>query len=269
MDAFARFLTDNAVIIAALAAVAYSILTYMLWSDARTFRTSANVSVYPAPFDPSARYAAVVAVNYGPAVARDFDLRFHLVDEGGADIGGARHHREPVLGPGRPRRFLPRVADNKLQTLQELADMGARVELEWEWRDQSSLLGDLRRRLPQGSLGQTLFGDGSAVRGRRHKESATFSLTELRDGLYGGGAVADRDALDALPDLHKAVAELMTEVRGIHQIMAEPGLQRAREAGRAQLAIPAATPAKPRRGAARAPAGGPAARQKPDGKAGQ
>ena len=242
MDAVARFLTDNALIIAALATVAYAILTYMLWSDARMLRTTAHVAVYPAPFDPTARYAAVVAENYGPAVARDFDLQFHLADESGVDIGGGRHHREPVLGPGRPRRFLPRVTDDKIETLDELANRGAHVQAEWQWRDQDSLLGSLIRRVPKASLAGGLVGNRVATRGKLHTESATFSLRELRDGLYGGGAIAEHDPIDALPGLERAVEALTKEVTGIHRIMAEPGLRRAREAMRAQMAAEAAVP---------------------------
>jgi hypothetical protein len=81
-----KFITENALAIAALATVAYALLTYLLWADSSTFRATANVAVYPSPFDRTARYFSVLAENYGPAPALNFSVTYWLIGGHGEQL---------------------------------------------------------------------------------------------------------------------------------------------------------------------------------------
>jgi hypothetical protein len=216
---------DVALVIAAIATVVYALVTALLWADAITYRASAQVAVYPTKFDPTARYVALVAENYGPAAARELDLVFYFADAAGAEVGNSRrHYREPVVGPDRPRRFLPRVNKSDLLTLEEMANAGLHLKVEWSWRH-------------RGLIGRLV---------RRH-ESTDYGMVEFRDGLYGGEALAEEEPLDALPRIQKDLHELADQVRRIHDIMDAPRLEaqiRAYKADRDKKARPAARSTK-------------------------
>ena len=230
-----KFIGDNAIEIAALAAVvaavatvAYAVLTYLLWADASTFRSTASVAVYPSPFDPTARYLSVVAENYGPAAALKFSLTYTLSGGHGEQIAVTKTYSEPVFGPNRTRRFMPRVdGAGKIETLAEMADRQVVVSIKWEWQDRGGVFGRTRK---------------------RHEE-ATYPLADYRKGLHGGEALADRQTFDILSALQDDLHNLAGEVESIRGIMEEPRNQRQLEALMAQhaknLAAKAADQARP------------------------
>jgi hypothetical protein len=239
-----KFIGENQVAIAALAAVvaavatvAYAVLTYLLWADSSTFRSTANVAVYPAPppFDRTSRYLAVVAENYGPAPALQFTVSYCLVGGHGESLAGKRTYREPVFGPGKTRRFMPGPdGAGKIETLSELADKNVVIRLEWQWQDRGGVFG----------------------RTRKHNQEATHPLTEIRDGLYGSPALSEERLLDVFSSMQDDMHELAGEVRSMREIMEEPRTQRqitdylakraAEEVGQQTAAVK--TPASRKRG---------------------
>jgi len=229
------------VVIAVVAAVgtwAYFIVTYFLWLDARRLRSAAVVSVFPQPFDRTALYVSLIVENYGPAPATDFEFHFVIAASDGTTID-ERRYREPVLGPGRQRRFLPRSPVSTTPTLTQLADQGATATIEWQWRDgRESPFQRFRRRLRH--LGRY----EPALEAQR----ATYSFSDYRDGLYGGGALAEAESLESIvAKMAESLDGLETSAEKLQQVWVErPRLLEALRAFRAdEAAVKADKPPTP------------------------
>lgn len=202
-----------AVWVAAIATVIYAFLTLLLLFEARLNRNTrleANVATYPTPHAESGMYLDVIAENYGPASATDVVVIIRLLDESGNPIGSSEQRlAEPVWGPGRLRKFMPRPdSEGQITVLNELAGAGMSLYLEWSWTDGRRSLRDIVVRRPT-----------------RQHHIRTFELRKYREDIYGGKAMIDHDPLNALPKIREELERLRRVIEKIHGTMDGPAMR--------------------------------------------
>ena len=188
-------LAARAAAVAAVATVVSALVALLLFLEARAARNvrlEANVAAYPTLHGEAGMYLTVIAENYGPAAATDVLVFMRLRTSRGDAIGRSeRRMREPEWGPGHRRTFMPRREQERIESLNELAESDLVLELEWAWSD-----------------GRRLFwriGRGAYVRQNR---KATYQLRTFRDDMYGGQALLDPDPLTALPRIHADLKDI-------------------------------------------------------------
>jgi hypothetical protein len=190
-------LNRNSGAIVALATIASVTLTLLLLFEARTTRNlrrealvDARVHVY------GPVYIELDVRNYGPANARDVVISFGFRDASGAVVGEPRRQGETLLAPGGGRRFLP-SPDQQLLDLHTLAERGLTLRLDWSWQDDRRRLWFLRT---------------------RHERKRLWAAQRLREDLFGGWALVERqpdEDLHQLADTLRKIEAHEKAVRGI------------------------------------------------------
>lgn len=177
MGDLVKVLNDNSGAVLAAATIAYTVITLALLLEARgtrVMRREAQLEAYPRPWERAPMYIAISVVNYGPAIARNVDLTFWL-EKDGEEVGGSRRvHGEPLFPSGWHRTFLPDRDDaGGATTLDELANQGLTLRLQWSWTD--------GRQWPWKTA-------------RPRERRTVYSMADLRTKFYGGGALVESDA---------------------------------------------------------------------------
>ena len=148
-------------------------------------------------------YLVVKAENYGPAAATNVIIDMRLLTPAGDAIEASKKRmREPVWGVGHHRTFMPRRSD-QIEALNDLADAGLRLKLEWSWSD-GRRSGWLRGGLP------------------RQERTVTYSLRDFADDMYGGGALIEANPLDQLPKIVSNLKKLTHSVDEIPRVLDRP-----------------------------------------------
>lgn len=209
-------LNANSGAIVAISATVSAVITILLLLEARTtrnLRRIADVVAYPTAHGAAGMYLELVALNGGPTNARDVKIAFRFTGPDGTIEGAPRTQVDPLLAPGHNRRFLASPSEG-LATLNEYADRGLTLEVDWSWTDD-------RRRfwfLP-----------------RRHQRFAEWAAADLRAGLYGGWALTERDRDD---DIHK----IADAARDIEKHMKVVAREQAKRVARPEVVAAAQVP---------------------------
>lgn len=202
VDDWIKTLNANSGAIVAVTATVSAILTVLLLLEARSTRNLGRVARVEARAKnhPPASFELELDVcNYGPASAREVVISYHLAGADGAVVGESRRQAETMLGVGEARKFLPAMASGS-SMLNDLAQAGVTLHVEWSWADDRRLLWFFPK---------------------RHTQKRTWPAADLARDLYGGWALTERDGAE---DLHE-IAVKMREIES-HQKAGRGAIER-------------------------------------------
>jgi hypothetical protein len=189
VDEWIKTLNANSGAIVAVTATVSAILTVLLLLEARSTRNLGRVARVEARaknHPPASFLLELDVCNYGPASARDVVISHHLTAPDGTVAGKSRRQAETMLGVGEARKFLP-ATPGKSSMLNEMAQAGLTLHVEWSWADDRRLLWFFPK---------------------RHQQKRTWPAADLARDLYGGWALTERDGAE---DLHE-IAEKLREI---------------------------------------------------------